>query len=389
MTKYWKDANGTKWKVCSCLAKWLPAYQNELLRVGIIKRGLDVFQTIGGAPDSAGYHLFGGNVDTGQTSPQAIRIARNMGGAAFPRDSRDGMSVHCHIVLKGCPHVKSGPRWQVTELEGGRNGLVNRKADRGPRDGIKWPLRTYTEGIAWAKAQVPPKPPKPPTTKVVRWHGAAFLNVKGDDSEGKATITTRLPQMAADVTEGKPEVVGMCELRPEQESAMTKAMKAKGYKLAAYSHRLALYVLAGVVVGKTSFYQYAKQNAGAIEGMLRVRLAVNGSLVNYGITHLDYRPGFDAGRVTQMKQGVRSLMRFGIVSWPLTWQSRTAILTDANSEDWVTDKAIIPAGFKIATRAVIDFIYVGKSRPVISGEIRKTKSDHPIVEAVIGKTVKI
>lgn len=158
MALYWRDVNGRNWPVCSCLKAWLPAYQNELLRVGEIKHGLDVFQAIGGAIASAGYHLYGGNVDDGQTSSRAIKIARNMGGAAFPRDSRDGMTPHCHIALKGCPHMGSGPRWQVTELQAGRNGLVNRAHDRGPRDGIKWPLRTYTQGIAWAKAQQPIDP---------------------------------------------------------------------------------------------------------------------------------------------------------------------------------------------------------------------------------------
>ena len=157
-TLYWKDVNGRNWPVCSCLKAWLTAYQNELLRVGIIRRGLDLFQTIGGAPDSAGYHLYGGNVDTAQTSAAAIRAARNMGGAAFGRDSRDGMDVHVHIALKGCPHMGSGPRWQVTELEAGRNGLANRGPDRGPRDGIKWPLRSFSAGITWAKAQVPATP---------------------------------------------------------------------------------------------------------------------------------------------------------------------------------------------------------------------------------------
>lgn len=162
MTLYWKDFKGRNWPVCSCLKEWLTAYQNELLRVGELKKGLDLFQTIGGAAASAGYHLKGGNVDTGQTSRRAIRIARNMGGAAFGRGPADGMTVHCHIALKGCPHMTAGPRWQVVELEAGRNGLVNRKRDRGPRDGIKWPLRSFTQGIAWAKAQgkagVPAKP---------------------------------------------------------------------------------------------------------------------------------------------------------------------------------------------------------------------------------------
>ena len=163
MALYWIDANGTKWRVCSCLKAWLPGYQAELLRVGEIKRGLDVYQTIGGAPDSEGYHLYGGNVDLGQMSTRALRIARNMGGAAFPRDSRDGMTPHAHIALKGCTHMRFGPRWQVTELEAGRDGLADPGRDRGPRDGIQWPLRTWKQGIEWAKAQ-------PKATRIASWN---------------------------------------------------------------------------------------------------------------------------------------------------------------------------------------------------------------------------
>lgn len=154
MTLYWKDVNGRNWPVCTCLKEWLTAYQDELLRVGEIKHGLDLYQAIGNAPASAGYHKGGGNVDTAQTSKRAVTIARNMGGASWARGPADGMSVHCHTTLKGCPHMTAGPRWQVTELQAGRNGLANRGKDRGPRAGIKWPLRTYKEGITWAKAHL-------------------------------------------------------------------------------------------------------------------------------------------------------------------------------------------------------------------------------------------
>jgi endonuclease/exonuclease/phosphatase family metal-dependent hydrolase len=173
MTLYWTDKNGRKWPVCSCLQKWLPAYQDEMLRQGAIKHSLDLFQAIGDAPASMKYHSTGGCEDQAQQSTLALTIARNMGGAAFPRDERDGMSPHCHIGLKGCPHMYWAAKAQIPSLEKGRNGLVNNKPDRGPRAGIKWPLRTWEEGIAWAKAQAdaatkpkPVDPPKVPPTSV-------------------------------------------------------------------------------------------------------------------------------------------------------------------------------------------------------------------------------
>ena len=158
---YWTDKNGRRWPVCDCLKQWLTAYQNEALRRGYIKRSLDLFQTIGNAPASARYHSTGGCVDLAQQSWDMLRLARNMGGAAFPRDARDGMSPHCHIGLKGCPHIYYLAARQIPSLESGRNGLVNNRADRGPRTGIKWPLRTWKQGIAWANAQANPDAPPP------------------------------------------------------------------------------------------------------------------------------------------------------------------------------------------------------------------------------------
>ena len=40
-------------KCCSCLAKWLPAYEAELLRRGLIRVSLDVYQLTGRAKASA------------------------------------------------------------------------------------------------------------------------------------------------------------------------------------------------------------------------------------------------------------------------------------------------------------------------------------------------
>lgn len=370
------------YKACSCLAKWLKAYEAELLRVGEIKHSLDVYQLIGTYSKSGGTHQPGGAFDIGQYSTRALTIARQMGAATWHRTPAQGFIHHAHGVLKGCPH-NSGGRYQIGSLEAGKNGLANGGKDDGPRTGIKFPLRTWTQGIAWAKVQAKPvKPPKP----VARWHSAAFLNIWGDDGgEGQASVKTRLPKMVDDITEGRPEVIGFCEVRDEHEPLLTRAMKAAGYKRAGYSHRLALYVLPTVEIGRVSFYRYRKQNKGATEGMLRVRLKVNGHWAHYGVTHLDYRNGFDTGRVTQIKQGISSLWSMAKTYALPSRASRTIILTDANSTAWVTDKALTPAGFKVAAKAVIDFIYVGKTRPVIDDATEKTSSDHPIVRATFGK----
>ena len=75
-------------KCCSCLAKWLPAYEAELLRRGLIRVSLDVYQLTGRAKASAGTHAGGGAFDLAQTSPEAIKVARQMGAEPETRISR-------------------------------------------------------------------------------------------------------------------------------------------------------------------------------------------------------------------------------------------------------------------------------------------------------------
>lgn len=140
---------------CPCLAEWLPFYEKELLRRGIIKHNVDIFQLIGGAAASAGTHSKGGAYDVAQVSDQAILVAREMGAAAWHRlpnwDGKGGME-HQHGVLNGCPH--NGPAaYQINAYKAGFNGLGLNGAggkDTGPR---VLPLRTWVQGIEWAKGQ--------------------------------------------------------------------------------------------------------------------------------------------------------------------------------------------------------------------------------------------
>jgi endonuclease/exonuclease/phosphatase family metal-dependent hydrolase len=257
--------------------------------------------------------------------------------------------------------------------------------------GSIWPKYVAEAQRVYDQITKPPTKPavKPPTKRVVRWHSTAFLNTHGDDgADGGRTFKARTPQMVEDVTEGRPEVVGFCEVTKAQQPDLTDAMEAEGYKLAGYFRRLALYVLPDVEVRKVDFSQYSKQNAGAIEGILRARLKVNGSWVHYGLTHLDYRDGFDAGRVTQMNQGKAAMQRFA-ARWLLPdWKNRTVIMGDFNSETWVLDKSLKPAGFKDAgAGARIDFVVVGAKRPVLDADNDDTESDHPVTKVTVGKFV--
>lgn len=135
---------------CTCLATWLPVFEK------MIGRKVDWWQLIGDAPASAGFHKYGGSADCPLLSENELRIARNMGGAAWNRWWSTGH--HAHIRLNGCTH-NTVAQPQVTDLNEGRDGtgpLYDNAGtpDNGPRDGVHWPLRTWRQGIDWANQQL-------------------------------------------------------------------------------------------------------------------------------------------------------------------------------------------------------------------------------------------
>ncbi len=137
---------------CNCLRAWLPVFEKELLRRGVIKQSIDIAQLTGGASASAGTHSQGGAADVWQDDPTTIKIAREMGAAAWARTKAQGFDPHCHLVLNGCPH-NSPARYQINALALEKNGLgwmglQGRDDGPAPRK-----LRTYTAGIRWAKKQ--------------------------------------------------------------------------------------------------------------------------------------------------------------------------------------------------------------------------------------------
>lgn len=151
---------------CKHMKAWLEAYQAELLRQGLIKYNLDIWQLVGGASASAGTHRTPGAADTAQFSTGQLKVARQMGAAAWKRTTAQGFDmVHCHLVIN-CPcNTSSIYQWRA--CNGNRNGLANNGRDDGPRSGIKFPLIDWDEGIAWAKARQAPKFTKRVSTYVV------------------------------------------------------------------------------------------------------------------------------------------------------------------------------------------------------------------------------
>lgn len=185
---------------CDCTIEWLPAFEAELRRCGILDPGerVRVFQLTGLGSKSGGTHGQGGAIDDDQMSDRAIWVARQMGAdASFARlynwDGKGGMA-HAHRVLTGCPH--NGPaRYQIDAVVDGFNGL-GRGGRGGPDTGPR-PLsgRTWREGIAWSLRQHEETDMTPAESALLK-----------KTAETTAALTTSLGKLAGDVKEIKTSV---------------------------------------------------------------------------------------------------------------------------------------------------------------------------------------
>lgn len=133
---------------CPCLAEWLPVFEAELIRRGVIEHRIDIAQLIGTYSGSGGTHAEGGAFDIWQHDDVTVWVARQMGAdATWARGAP--FDPHAHGVLTDCPH--NGPaRYQIDEVRNGGDGLVGSAPDPGPRP---LSMRTWRQGIAWARKQ--------------------------------------------------------------------------------------------------------------------------------------------------------------------------------------------------------------------------------------------
>lgn len=140
---------------CPCQIAWLPAYESELQRRGLLSGQLPIYQLIGNYVASGSTHALGGVADfLDLPGGEDVWVARQMGAdATWSRlagwDNGGGIA-HIHSVLRGCPHLSQSARDQIGAVDRGGDGLVGDAPDNGPR-----PLsyRTWQEGIAWAHQQ--------------------------------------------------------------------------------------------------------------------------------------------------------------------------------------------------------------------------------------------
>lgn len=332
-----------------------------------------------GAQASAGTHLGLGVLDLylgGHAWRDVLKYAFQIGffGWYRPELWQNGRRVwksHCHLGVRGHPKMADSLKAQQVSWTNGRNGL------RGNGDDF------FDYRPSNYKQDAPYGPP------AERWYSVAFLNMHGDDGgTGTRTFHDRLPRMVTDLTYQLPSVIAVCEVRTSQLPDLTDRLEAKGYKFVRHASRMALFVRESVGVKASSFYQFKKQNGGALEGILYARLQVKGSWTHVGVVHLDYRDNFDTGRVETMKEGIGAMSRFA-TRWVLPkWKTRTVIAGDFNSHAWVMDKAVEPAGFvDTGCGADIDFIVTGEGRPVLYSSHARTNSDHPKLRATFGRYV--
>lgn len=142
---------------CPCLAAWLPVYEAELQRRGILVGPLHIYQLIGTYSGSGGTHAAGGAFDLlDLPGEEDLWVARQMGApATWTRPAGwdgPGSIRHNHGVLADCPH-NDPASYQIAAVLDGFNGLGaggRSAADDGPRP---IPNRTWRQGIAWAHQQ--------------------------------------------------------------------------------------------------------------------------------------------------------------------------------------------------------------------------------------------
>ena len=138
---------------CSCVATSLPLVEQDMIRRGLIKHNIDIFQ-LGYRTDvsaSAGTHAAGGNTDVAQFSDAQIDVWRLWGWTIQHRTKAQGFDMdHGHGWPLGCPHLSPGGKAQAVQWANRQNGLVSkgRVAGRWPIDDWKTAMKKRLAEIA-------------------------------------------------------------------------------------------------------------------------------------------------------------------------------------------------------------------------------------------------
>lgn len=126
---------------CNCVATSLPWVEYDMIRRGLIKQSIDIFQlgyNGGGVQASAGTHDAGGCTDVGQYSDEQIRIWRYWGWTMQARTRAQGFDPHAHGWPIGCSHLSAGAVHQWNQWKNRTNGLASYGPITGPYTTDTW-----------------------------------------------------------------------------------------------------------------------------------------------------------------------------------------------------------------------------------------------------------
>lgn len=133
---------------CACVATSLPLVEADMIRRGIIRECIDIYQlgwNAGGVSASAGTHDEGMMIDVGQYSRAALEVWWKWGWAMQHRTTEQGFSGHHgHGGPNGCTHGSPLATWQMQQyVRHGRNGLRS----NGPAAGPTTTLPTWQDAL--------------------------------------------------------------------------------------------------------------------------------------------------------------------------------------------------------------------------------------------------
>ena len=121
---------------CECVVQSLPLVERDMIRRGIIRECIDIFQlgwNPNGVAASAGTHDKGGPIDVAQFSDAALQVWWDWGWWMQHRTVAQGFSGdHGHGGPMGCPHGAQLATWQMQAYKRGLNGLRSNGPAAGP-----------------------------------------------------------------------------------------------------------------------------------------------------------------------------------------------------------------------------------------------------------------
>ena len=137
---------------CSCVATSLPLVEQDMIRCGLIKQSIDIFQLgyRGGATAaSKGTHDEGGCTDVAQRSPEHIKVWREWGWTMQDRSKAFPDDQHAHGWPYRCPHLAPDAEAQERDWDRKDAGLVGTG-----RVGGMWPIDDWKTAMKKRLAEI-------------------------------------------------------------------------------------------------------------------------------------------------------------------------------------------------------------------------------------------